>query len=228
MTRAYLKARYSYPLFSRNQRGYLYVWTVSYTHLDVYKRQAPNTLCVKIENCYVNADITGARAVGGLFGGEGGCDQAWDNGIGYIRNSVFYGALHLNDKEVAPPLPAQAVPADNIGGSKGAVAGFMRSLNKWNVIENNYYFITNGEEEKGIGAVEHIDTSKIRPMGMRDGVYYYDTSKDSLKEVCDWVDREDGIGREYSAVTRINHNRCLLYTSGLQNWMQINLTDVIR
>ena len=26
MTRAYLKARYSYPLFSRNQRGYLYVW----------------------------------------------------------------------------------------------------------------------------------------------------------------------------------------------------------
>ena len=171
------------------------------------EQSAPNTLCVKIENCYVNADITGAQAVGGLFGGEGGCDQAWDNGIGYIRNNVFYGALHLNGEEVAPPRPTQAAPADNIGGSKGAITGFMRSLNKCNVIENNYYFITNGKEEKGIGAVEHIDTSKIRPMGMHDGVYYYDTSKDSLKEVCDWVDREDGIDREYSSVGKYSMNR---------------------
>ena len=171
------------------------------------EQSAPNTLCVKIENCYVNADITGAQAVGGLFGGEGGCDQAWDNGIGYIRNNVFYGALHLNGEEVAPPRPTQATPADNIGGSKGAITGFMRSLNKCNVIENNYYFITNGEEEKGIGAVEHIDTSKVRPMGMHDGVYYYDTSKDSLKEVCDWVDREDGIDREYSSVGKYSMNR---------------------
>ena len=171
------------------------------------EQSAPNTLCVKIENCYVNADITGAQAVGGLFGGEGGCDQAWDNGIGYIRNNVFYGALHLNGEEVAPPRPTQATPADNIGGSKGAITGFMRSLNKCNVIENNYYFITNGKEEKGIGAVEHIDTSKIRPMGMHDGVYYYDTSKDSLKEVCDWVDREDGIDREYSSVGKYSMNR---------------------
>ena len=171
------------------------------------EQSAPNTLCVKIENCYVNADITGAQAVGGLFGGEGGCDQAWDNGIGYIRNNVFYGALHLNGEEVALPRPTQAAPADNIGGSKGAITGFMRSLNKCNVIENNYYFITNGKEEKGIGAVEHIDTSKIRPMGMHDGVYYYDTSKDSLKEVCDWVDREDGIDREYSSVGKYSMNR---------------------
>ena len=172
---------------------------------------APNTLCAVIENCYVNADITGAQAVGGIFGGEGGCDQAWDNGIGYIRNNVFYGALHINGKEVPPKSTTesggQAIPAANIGGSKGAVSGFMRSLNKNNVIENNYYFITNGEKEKGIGAVEHIDTSKIRPMGMHDGVYYYDTSKDSLKDICDWVDREEGITRKYSSVTSSNKNR---------------------
>ena len=169
---------------------------------------APNTCCAKIENCYVNADITGAQAVGGLFGGEGGCDQAWDNGIGYIRNNVFYGALHLNGKEVPAGFPTQAAPADNIGGSKGAVSGFMRSLNKNNVIENNYYFITNGEKEKGIGAVEHIDTSKIRPMGMHeDGIYYYDTSKDSLEDICNWVDREDGITRPYSSVTSYYKNR---------------------
>ena len=169
---------------------------------------APNTACAIIENCYVNADITGARAVGGILGGEGGCDQAWDNGIGYIRNNVFCGTLNLNGKDVVPSLPSQAVPADNINSSKGAISGFMRSLNKYNVIESNYYFITNVEGENGIGAVEHIDTSKIRPKGMKaDGIYYYDTSKDSLKDICDWVDREDGIGREYSAVTRINHNR---------------------
>ena len=169
---------------------------------------APNTLCAVIENCYVNAEITGARAVGGLFGGEGGCDQAWDNGIGYIHNNVFYGALHLNGKEVPVGYPTQAAPADNIGGSKGAVSGFMRSLNKNNVIENNYYFITNGEKETGIGAVEHIDTSKIRPMGMhKDGTYYYDTSKDSLKDICNWVDSEDGISRAYSSVTSSNKNR---------------------
>ena len=172
---------------------------------------APNTLCAVIENCYVNADITGAQAVGGIFGGEGGCDQAWDNGIGYIRNNVFYGALHINGKEVPPKSTTesggQAMPAANIGGSKGAVSGFMRSLNKNNVIENNYYFITNGEKEKGIGAVEHIDTSKIRPMGMHDGVYYYDTSRDSTKDICDWVDREDGPNRSDSSVTKTGMNR---------------------
>ena len=170
---------------------------------------APNTLCAVIENCYVNADITGAQAVGGIFGGEGGCDQCWDNGIGYIRNNVFYGALHINGKEIPPQSASSGpcAPADNIGGSKGAVSGFMRSLNKNNVIENNYYFITNGEKEKGIGAVEHIDTSKIRPMGTHDGVYYYDTSKDSLKDICNWVDSEDGINRAYSSVTSSNKNR---------------------
>ena len=172
---------------------------------------APNTLCAVIENCYVNAEISGARAVGGIFGGEGGCDQAWDNGIGYIRNNVFYGALHINGKEVLPKSTTEsggpAIPAANIDGSKGAVSGFMRSLNKNNVIENNYYFITNGEKEKGIGAVEHIDTSKIRPMGTHDGVYYYDTSKDSLKDICNWVDSEDGINRAYSSVTSSNKNR---------------------
>ena len=171
---------------------------------------APNTLCAVIENCYVNADITGAQAVGGIFGGEGGCDQCWDNGIGYIRNNVFYGALHINGKEIPPQSASSGpcAPADNIGGSKGAVSGFMRSLNKNNVIENNYYFITNSESVKGLGAVEHIDTSKIRPMGMHeDGTYYYDTSQDSLKDICDWVDREEGITRKYSSVTSSNKNR---------------------
>ena len=172
---------------------------------------APNTRCAVIENCYVNANITGARAVGGLFGGEGGCDQCYDNGIGYIRNNVFYGSLTLNGKTVPAGSPLQCVPADNINGSKGTVAGFMRSLNQCNIIENNYYFITNSESVKGIGAVEHIDTSKIRPMGFKeganDGTYYYDTSKDSLKDICDWVDREDGLTREYSGVSKSGMNR---------------------
>ena len=169
---------------------------------------APNTLCVEIENCYVNAKITGAYAVGGIFGGEAGCDQAWSNGIGYIRNNVFYGELHLNGNEVPKEADGGLPPIESLSGSKGAIAGFMRSLNKYNVIENNYYYITNGETEKGIGAVEHIDTSKIRPMGMHeDGVYYYDTSEDNLVKICDWVDRENGLNRDYSSVTTKNSNR---------------------
>ena len=169
---------------------------------------APNTKCVQIENCYVNAKITGAYAVGGIFGGEAGCDQAWSNGIGYIRNNVFYGELRLNGNEVPKEADGGLPPIESLSGSKGAVAGFMRSLNKYNVIENNYYYITNGGTEKGIGAVEHIDTSKIRPMGMHeDGVYYYDTSEDNLVKICDWVDREDGLNRDYSSVTTKNSNR---------------------
>ena len=45
-------------------------------------------------------------------------------------------------------------------------------------------------------------------MGMHeDGTYYYDTSQDSLKDICDWVDREEGITRKYSSVTSSNKNR---------------------
>ena len=172
---------------------------------------APNTRCAVIENCYVNANITGARAVGGLFGGEGGCDQCYDNGIGYIRNNVFYGSLTLNGKTVPAGSPLQCVPADNINGSKGAVAGFMRSLNQCNIIGNNYYFITNSESVKGIGAVEHIDTSKIRPMGFKeganDGTFYYDSSKDNLKDIGAWVDREDAPNIEFFGVSKSGMNR---------------------
>ncbi len=170
-------------------------------------KTAPNAKCSSIENCYVNADITGARAVGGIFGGEGGVDQCWDNGIGRIRNNVFIGALNLNGNTVDAE---GAVPADNIDGSKGGIVGFMRSLNKNNLVENNYYYVTNDSEAKGFGAVEHIDTSAVRPMGMHDdGTFYYDTSVDSLDEIKAWVDRED-IGTEdegYTSVCNRDFNR---------------------
>ncbi|MGN1009051.1 MAG: S-layer homology domain-containing protein, partial [Butyricicoccus sp.] len=163
-----------------------------------YATSAPNATCVKIENCYVNADISGKDAVGGIFGGEEGIDQCWDNGIGYIRNNVFYGSLHASGKATT----------DNIGGSKGGIIGFMRSLNKYNIIENNYFYDENGCE-KAIGGVEHIDTS-THEFGMGDdGIFYYDTSRDSLADIKDFVDAEDkGTPDEgYTSVCKTDHNR---------------------
>ncbi len=173
---------------------------------------APNALCSSIENCYVNADITGAQAVGGIFGGEGGVDQAWSNGPGRIRNNVFIGSLNLNGNTVGEynRNSGLSVPADNIGNTKGGIFGFMRSLNMYNIIENNYYYVTNDPAAKGFGAVEHIDTS-ARSFGFdeADDVFYYCTSRDSAEDIKAWVDREDiGTSDEgYTSVTNRDVNR---------------------
>ncbi|MCU6762616.1 Bacterial Ig-like domain (group 3) [uncultured Roseburia sp.] len=100
---------------------------------------APNTPCVSIENCFVSADITGATYVGGILGGEPVSKQCWANGIGYIRNNHFYGTLK--------------------GDVTGGIIGFMKSLDRYNIISNNYYVDTCGTD-KGIGQVESIDTSQ--------------------------------------------------------------------
>ena len=82
---------------------------------------APNTPCTTIQNCIVAADLTGADKVGGILGGENGVAQNWSNA--YVRNNVFTGSLHASDPD----------------GEAGGVVGYFRSLNKTNVIENNYY-----------------------------------------------------------------------------------------
>ena len=113
-------------------------------------------------------------------------DQCWPNGIGQVRNCLFIGGLTLV-KGTFPAQAGAAYPAANVGGTKGGVIGFMRALNKYNDISNNYYYVTNGSE-KAIGAVEHIDTSAIRPMGMHDdGTFYYDTSVDDLAAIKEFL-----------------------------------------
>ena len=161
---------------------------------------APNATCARIENCYVNAEITGKSAVGGIFGGEGGVDQCWDNGIGYIRNNVFYGKLNVTNT---------VATEENVGGSKGGVIGYMRSLNRCNVIENNYFYDANGTT-KAIGGVEHIDTSTHKfGLDKESNIFYYDTSRDSIADIKDWVDREDKdtADWQYTSVPKTNHNR---------------------
>ena len=104
---------------------------------------APNAPCVSITNCYVAADITGGNYVGGLFGGDQGVIQAWSNGVGMITDNFFYGT----------------VTATKENGKAGALIGYMRSLNKYNRIENNYYLDTCGSAS-AIGRVDIVDTSQ--------------------------------------------------------------------
>ena len=136
----------------------------------------------RLHGCGVKLILCKARLRGGIFGGEGGVDQCWDNGIGYIRNNVFYGKLNVTNT---------VATEENVGGSKGGVIGYMRSLNRCNVIENNYFYDANGTT-KAIGGVEHIDTSTHKfGLDKESNIFYYDTSRDSIADIKDWVDRED-------------------------------------
>ena len=95
---------------------------------------APNTKCVTIKNCFAKAEISAADYVGGIFGGEPVCKQCWENGIGYIQDNHFAGSIVSN------------------GAYVGGIIGYMHSLDKYNIISNNYYMIGDGLE-KGIGYV---------------------------------------------------------------------------
>ena len=91
----------------------------------------------------VATDITGGNYVGGLFGGDQGVIQAWSNGVGMITDNFFYGT----------------VTATKENGKAGALISYMRSLNKYNRIENNYYLDTCGGAS-AIGRVDIVDTSQ--------------------------------------------------------------------
>ena len=119
---------------------------------------APNSPCVSIENCYVAGSISGKNYVGGILGGEAGVVQAWSNGKGNIKNNFFYGTLSVS------------------GSYVGGIAGYVRSLDKYNCIENNYFLDTCGTE-KGIGGVQVVDTSSAaQHPAWVDGVYYINTA----------------------------------------------------
>lgn len=147
---------------------------------------APNTLAVVIENCYAAGTITGNNYVGGILGAEYGLEQAWDNGIGYIRNNHFAGAVTANASF----------------GIRGGIVGYMRSLNKNTIIENNYYLDTCGADS-GIGKVIHVDTDAV-DYGYHNGVFYYNTAKDDLDAIKLVV---DGADDPYMSVTKTNQNR---------------------
>ena len=105
-----------------------------------YSSSAPNTPCVTIQNCTSDGTITGGSNVGGIFGGEPVCTQCWANGIGYIQDNTFTGTVSGTAEDAV------------VGG----VIGFMKSLDRYNIIENNYWSIGCGAES-GIGSIGAID-----------------------------------------------------------------------
>lgn len=100
---------------------------------------APNSPCASIQNCAVAGNITGLNNVGGIYGGESAIYQNW--GAAYIRDNSFCGTLTATGENA------------NIGG----IVGYMYSLNKYNIFNNNYYCADN--VSKPIGAVKYVDTS---------------------------------------------------------------------
>lgn len=100
---------------------------------------APNTPAATIQNCYVSGTITGLDNVGGILGGEAQI-QAWNTS--YIQDNCFYGTVCATGEDA----------------SCGAIIGRLKSLNKNNVIENNY-FVEDCGAENGIGTLHYLDTS---------------------------------------------------------------------
>ena len=125
---------------------------------------APNTMCVVINNCFVKGSVIGDNYVGGIFGGEPDCKQNW--GKASITDNYFVGTVTVSEAE------------DKIGG----IIGYMTSLNKNNLIQNNYY--VSESTEKGIGGAKYIDTStKTHGWTSNSETYYMNTTTDNLKEI---------------------------------------------
>lgn len=122
---------------------------------------APNAKVVTIKSCTNTGSVTGGNAVGGIYGAEACVQQCWPNGAGYILNNRSTGTVSATS-----------------GSFVGGIIGFMQSLNRYNHISGNYY----QNAAKGIGGVAHVDTSAVTG-GFHDGVFYYDTSSDSLDNI---------------------------------------------
>ncbi len=135
---------------------------------------APNSPGVSISNSYVAGSVKGSNYVGGLLGGEGGITQCWDNGIGYIQNNHFFGTVSATR-----------------GSYVGGIIGYMHSLNKYNVITNNFYLDTCGSEH-GIGYVKYIDTSFQNPTANNLVERYFNTAESTPS---------------ITGVTKFNHHR---------------------
>ncbi len=112
---------------------------------------APNTACANIYNCLVTGSVSGQDGVGGILGAEAGVVQCWANGTGHIQDNLFVGTLS---------------GSSHVGG----IVGLMNSLNRYTILENNYY---TGSYE-GIGGAAYVDTSAAHETAS--GAAYIDTS----------------------------------------------------
>jgi hypothetical protein len=135
-----------------------------YNDGSYFAGSGPNTPCVTIQNCYADGSVTGTDDVGGLLGGEPSCKQCWANGIGYIQNNYFSGKVSSITKHTSTNavsgliniIKAFAGGETDAGEAHvGGIIGNMSSLDRYNVISNNYYLNTCGAAD-GIGAVNSV------------------------------------------------------------------------
>lgn len=105
---------------------------------------APNGGCPIIVSCNVSGTIKGNDRVGGIFGGDGFLAQCWESDSGSISLNNFTGKIESDGQYV------------------GAIIGYLKSLNKYNTIENNTYYADCGAES-GIGFVWYLDTDYLNP-----------------------------------------------------------------
>ena len=144
---------------------------------------APNTPGVTIQYCYVSGTIIGQDYVGGIYGAESGQVQAWNENS--ISNNKFMGNIEAT------------------GSYVGGVVGYIHSLNRCNIVENNSYLSTCGAA-KGIGGIRYIDTS-AKPHGWTEdkSVYYMNTSVDDLSQIKQEMDPDN----QYTSVSKTDLNR---------------------
>ena len=138
---------------------------------------------VTIKKCTVTGNIAGNDYVGGIFGGEGGQMQAWNESE--ISGNNFAGTVTANAN------------AEYVGG----IIGYMHSLNKLNIIANNKYSEECGAD-KGIGGAKYIDTNYENPTEI-DGVIYFNTDGITTAELAA-IRTELGLP---SGISTINRNR---------------------
>ena len=118
---------------------------------------AGNTPMVTISRCKVSGDINAGNYAGGILGAEACLVQCWENGAGNIDNNLFIGSLNCE------------------GDCKGAIIGFMGSLNRYTNIYNNAYKAECGAK-KGIGCIRIIDTDSKTAAKDTSEVIYLDSS----------------------------------------------------
>ena len=144
---------------------------------------APNTPGATVENCFVTGSVSGEDCVGGIIGGEPAQAQAWNES--YIRNNHFAGTVN------------------GAGSRTGGIIGYLRSVNKCNIIENNYYLDTCGAS-RGIGNILYVDTS-ARTHGWTEdnSTYYMNTSTDDLSVIKNETDPSN----QYTCISKTGYNR---------------------
>lgn len=174
---------------------------------------APNTPCVSIEGCTVEAAITGKTNVGGIFGGEEGSIQCWNNGIGKIKNNTFKGT----------------VKAAGHGGTVGGIIGYMNSLNRYNEVGNNKYSADCGAK-KGIGRVKYIDTNCSTADTSDASVIYYCTQtgaeSNNIPSGAIYKDHnrtDDPLGADADKLTSVTDNQIPVRKGGVQAEVSVSL-----